>query len=416
MNTFLEDGPMNPLKIQDTTFRDGHQSLLATRMRTEDMLPIAEKMDSVGFWAMEVWGGATFDTMHRFLAEDPFDRIRTLKKYIKKTPFSMLLRGQNLVGYRNYADDVAKIIQKGSTPAGMHIPICVKEILEFLQIAPGQNGLDATLGYGGHSSAMLKCLEAKGHLVALDVDPLELPRTKDRLERLGYGDDILEIIQMNFSEIDQIATESGPFNFVLADLGVSSMQIDNPERGFTFKAEGPLDLRLNPKTGKSASNRLAEITYGELQGMLIENADEPYAAEIARAILSARKRGLELATTTQLRDIIKDALKNVPKVKENDIKKSCQRCFQALRIDVNKEFEALDAFLEKLPGVLAPGGRVAILSFHSGEDRLVKKSFKRFFREGVYNEIAPDPIRPSKEECFVNSRAHSAKLRWAIRA
>ncbi len=121
MNQFLEDGPKNPIKIQDNTFRDGHQSLLATRMRTEDMLPIAEKMDKVGFWAMEVWGGATFDTMHRFLGEDPFERIRTLKKYIQKTPFSMLLRGQNLVGYRNYADDVAKLFVDKSCEAGMDI-------------------------------------------------------------------------------------------------------------------------------------------------------------------------------------------------------------------------------------------------------------------------------------------------------
>jgi len=121
MDPFLEDGPKNPLKIQDNTFRDGHQSLLATRMRTEDMIPIAEKMDSVGFWAMEVWGGATFDTMHRFLAEDPFDRIRTLKRYIKKTPFSMLLRGQNLVGYRNYADDVARLFVDKASEAGMDV-------------------------------------------------------------------------------------------------------------------------------------------------------------------------------------------------------------------------------------------------------------------------------------------------------
>jgi len=131
-----------------------------------------------------------------------------------------------------YADTVAKIIQKGSTPAGMHIPICVKEILEFLQIIPGQTGLDATLGYGGHTLEILKCLKSKGHLYSIDVDPIELPRTKDRLKHLGYGSEILEIKQMNFSKIDQLAAESGPLDFVLADLGVSSMQIDNPERGF----------------------------------------------------------------------------------------------------------------------------------------------------------------------------------------
>jgi 16S rRNA (cytosine1402-N4)-methyltransferase len=315
-----------------------------------------------------------------------------------------------------YADTVAKVIQKGNTPAGMHISICVKEILEFLQITPGQIGLDATLGYGGHTLEMLKCLDSKGRLYATDVDPIELPHTKDRLERLGYGSEILEIHQMNFSQIDQIALISGPLNFVLADLGVSSMQIDNPERGFTFKAEGPLDLRLNPKAGISAGDLLKEMTLFEIEDMLIENADEPHAAVIARAILSSIKKGIDITTTTQLRNIIKDALKYVKGIKEDDIKKSCQRTFQALRINVNHEFEVLDEFLEKLPDALAPGGRVAILTFHSGEDRRVKKSFQHFLREGLYSEIAPEPIRPSAEECHVNSRARSAKLRFAIKA
>lgn len=315
-----------------------------------------------------------------------------------------------------YADTVAKVIQKGHTPAGMHLPICVKEIMEFLQIAPGQTGLDATLGYGGHTLEILKRLQSKGCLYATDVDPLELPHTRDRLAHLGYGPDILKIRQMNFSKIDRIVAESGPLNFVLADLGVSSMQIDNPERGFSFKYDGPLDLRLNPETGESAASRLKSMSQDELEGMLIENADEPYSAEIARAIISHIKKGIEISTTTQLQKIIKDTLKSIPRITEDEIKKSCQRCFQALRIDVNSEFEALDEFLEKLPDALAPGGRVAILSFHSGEDRLVKKSFKRFFRGGVYREIAPDPIRPSAEECHSNSRARSAKLRWAIKA
>jgi 16S rRNA (cytosine1402-N4)-methyltransferase len=315
-----------------------------------------------------------------------------------------------------YADDVAKVIQKGHTPAGMHLPICVKEILEILKIAPGEIGLDATLGYGGHTSEMLKCLNAKGRLYAIDVDSLELPRTRARLARLGYGPDILTIRQLNFSKIDQIVAESGPLNFVLADLGVSSMQIDNPERGFSYKYDGPLDLRLNPNSGQSAANRLKEMTLEELQGMLVENADEPHSAAIARAIVFNLQKGIDITTTTQLQMIIKGALKSIPQLTEDEIKKSCQRSFQALRIDVNDEFEVLDEFLEKLPGSLAQGGRVAILSFHSGEDRLVKKSFKRFFREGVYREIAPDPIQPSAEECHANSRARSAKLRWAIKA
>ena len=315
-----------------------------------------------------------------------------------------------------YADAVAHVIQKGSTPAGMHRSICVEEILELLQIKPGQTGLDATLGYGGHTLEMLKCLDLQGHLYAIDVDPLELPRTQERLERLGYGSDILEIRQMNFSQIDQLAYETGPFDFVLADLGVSSMQIDNPDRGFSFRAEGPLDLRLNPTRGRSAASRLKKMTLDELQNMLIENADEPHAGVIARTIISSLKKGMEISTTTQLRTIIEEAMKLVPKISDDEIKKSCQRCFQALRIDVNQEYEVLDAFLEKLPDVLAKEGRVAILTFHSGEDRRVKKSFKRFFREGLYHEIAPEPIRPSDKECHENSRARSAKLRWAIKA
>lgn len=316
-----------------------------------------------------------------------------------------------------YTDTVAKVIRKGSTPAGMHRSICVAEILEFLQIQPGQKGLDATLGYGGHTLEMLKKLEGKGHLFALDVDPIELPRTRDRLADLGYGPEILTIRQMNFAKIDEIARESGPLDFVLADLGVSSMQIDNPDRGFSFKTEGPLDLRLNPERGLSAAQRLKDLSEAELAGMFVENSDEPHAEVIARAITAARRKGLKIATTTELRQIITDALVFLPKdTRKEEIKKSCQRCFQALRIDVNKEFDVLYQFLEKLPQVLAPGGRVAILSFHSGEDRLVKKSFQRFFREGVYSAVADGPIRPSAEECSTNSRARSAKLRWAIRA
>lgn len=316
-----------------------------------------------------------------------------------------------------YADTVIKVIQKGNTPAGMHVPICVNEILEFLKIKPGQIGLDATLGYGGHTLEMLKCLESKGHMYAIDADPIELVKTRERLEHLGYGSDKLTVKNINFADIDQVSSEMGTFDFVLADLGISSMQIDNPERGFSYKKEGPLDLRLNPEKGISAAQRLKDITQEELQGMLLENADEPYAEVIAKAIVSEIKKGTNISTTTQLRQIIENVLNFIPKDNHKDmIKKSCQRTFQALRIDVNSEFEVLYAFLEKLPNVLAKGGRVAILTFHSGEDRLVKKSFKSLFREGVYSEISTEVIRPSAQECNMNSRARCAKMRWAIKA
>ncbi|WP_320968171.1 16S rRNA (cytosine(1402)-N(4))-methyltransferase RsmH [Hungatella hathewayi] len=316
-----------------------------------------------------------------------------------------------------YADTVAKVVSKGSTPAGMHLSICVREILDFLQIKPGQKGLDATLGYGGHTREMLKCLQSQGHLYALDVDPIELAKTRERLQSQGFGPEILTIIQENFANIDRVAAEVGPFDFVLADLGVSSMQIDNPDRGFSYKTEGPLDLRLNPEKGITAAERLQTIEEEELRGMLLENVDEPYAEEIARAVVQEIRRGNPIDTTTRLRQVIEKALSRVPAADRKEaVKKSCQRTFQALRIDINSEFEVLYSFLEKLPDVLAPGGRVAVLTFHSGEDRLVKKSFKRLKKEGVYSEIADEVIRPSAEECLRNGRARSTKMRWAVKA
>ena len=316
-----------------------------------------------------------------------------------------------------YADTIQKVISKGSTPAGMHISICVKEILDFLQIQPGQTGLDATLGYGGHTKAMLECLKGEGHIYALDVDPIESAKTKERLEKQGFGEEILTVRLQNFADIDQVSKETGKkFDFILADLGVSSMQIDNPDRGFSYKVEGPLDLRMNPQKGISAAQRLVGISQEELQGMLIENADEPYAEEIAKTVVNLQKRGKKIETTTQLKEAIEQALRFLPEAERKEaVKNSCQRTFQALRIDVNSEYEVLYTFLEKLPEVLAPNGRVAILTFHSGEDRLVKKSFKQFKKEGLYSEISEEVIRPSAEECARNGRAKSTKMRWAIR-
>ena len=316
-----------------------------------------------------------------------------------------------------YQDTIEKVIRKGSTPAGMHISIMVKEIIDFLQIKPGQTGFDATLGYGGHTKAMLECLRGQGHMYATDVDPIESAKTKKRLADAGFGEDILTIRLQNFCTIDEIAKEAGGFDFVLADLGVSSMQIDNPDRGFSFKVDEPLDLRLNPEKGISAAERLAQIDEGELAGMLWENSDEPYAEELAHAIVTERKHGKPIDTTTRLREVIEETLSFLPeKEKKDTVKKTCQRTFQALRIDVNNEFEVLYEFMEKLPGALKPGGRAAILTFHSGEDKLVKKALKQGYKEGIYSEIANDVVRPSAEECAQNGRARSTKMRWAVRA
>ena len=282
-----------------------------------------------------------------------------------------------------YKDTIEHVISKGNTPAGMHISIMVKEILDFLKIQPGETGFDATLGYGGHTKAMMECLHGKGHMYATDVDPEESAKTRKRLE----------------------------------DQGVSSMQIDNPKRGFSFRADGPLDLRLNQEKGISAAERLDKISRDELAGMLYENSDEPYCQEIAKAITDEIRRGNRVDTTTKLREIIEKTLDFLPeKEKKDTVRKTCQRVFQALRIDVNQEFEVLYEFMEKLPDALKPGGRVAILTFHSGEDKLVKKALKAGYKAGIYSDYSKDVIRPSAQECAQNGRARSTKMRWAVKA
>ncbi len=317
-----------------------------------------------------------------------------------------------------YKDTVEKVIARGNTPAGMHISIMVDEILDFLQIEPGQVGVDATLGYGGHTRRMLEKLEGQGHIYGLDVDPIESVKTEQHLRELGFGEEIFTRRLQNFRDIDRVVADTGrKLDFVLADLGVSSMQIDNPERGFSFKIDGPLDLRLNPQAGITAAQRLAELDRDEIVGMFIENSDEPYAEEIADVIMARRAAGKAIETTTDMRRAVEDALAFLPaKERKDAVKKSCQRTFQALRIDINSEFEVLYEFLEKLPTVMAPGGRIAVLTFHSGEDRLVKKSFKALVQEGVYSDAARDVIRPSAQECFRNPRAKSTKMRWAVMA
>jgi len=319
-----------------------------------------------------------------------------------------------------YSEDVCKVMARGQTPAGMHRSICVDEILRILKLQPGQRGLDATFGFGGHSQKILERIAPSGRLMVLDVDPLELPKSEARLRALGYTEDQLVVRRMNFAGIQKACGEFGePFQFVLADLGVSSMQIDNPERGFSFKVDGPLDLRLNPARGKPASEFLRGLSAIKLEEMLIENADEPHAQIIAKAMHHALHdpAGTGLPTTRALRNCIATALGFLPASEQKEeVKKSCQRSFQAIRIVINEEYSALDQFLAHLPECLAPGARVAILSFHSGEDRRVKKSFQHFCREGIYQSFARDPIRPSLEEQRDNPRSSCAKLRWAIMA
>ena len=319
-----------------------------------------------------------------------------------------------------YKDDIQKIIKKGNTPAGMHISIMVNEIIDFLDIKPGQIGLDATLGYGGHSCAMLEKLENQGHLFGLDIDPIEIKKTTQRIRDKGFDENIFTSIHTNFEHLKHITNQHGPFDFILADLGVSSMQIDNPERGFSFKVDSDLDLRLNPNHGISAATCLAQIDYQSLKNLLIENSDEPYAHEIAQAIMRLNKMNLEIKTTTDLKNLVISIIEKDTKISKKEqpllIKKTCQRVFQALRIEVNREFDVLYDFLDFLPNALKPNGRVAILTFHSGEDRLVKKAFKEYKNLGLFSDISTEVIRPSAKECFENPRASSTKMRYAIKS
>ena len=313
-----------------------------------------------------------------------------------------------------YASDVEKVLKSGKTPAGSHRPVCVREVLEILDPKPGQTGLDATLGFGGHAEAFLKRLAPSGRLFAVDVDPIEIVRTEARLRGLGFTEKELIIRRTNFAGIPKLLTDAGGgFDFILADLGVSSMQLDNPARGFTFKVEGPLDLRLNPQRGQPASAFLRTISEKDLEEMLRVHSDEPHAQGIARAISKAREK---ISTTTALAETVRKALARISAPDpEEEITRSIRRTFQALRIAVNDEFSALEQFLRNLPFCLKPGGRVAILTFHSGEDVRVVRSFERGLEAGIYADIGHDPIRATPQERYDNPRSKSATLRWAVK-
>lgn len=316
-----------------------------------------------------------------------------------------------------YAAQIEHIIAKGLTPAGTHRSICVDEILGILAPKPGETAFDATLGYGGHARKLLPELLPGGRLFAVDVDAGELSKTEARLRAEGYGPDALVIRKMNYAGILGLLGEAGGgFDCVLADLGVSSMQLDDPARGFTYKADGPLDLRLNQERGVPAAEFLKSAPQARLETIFKENADEPHAAVIAAAVKEAQN-AKPVKTTSDLAAAIKAGLAKVsPKLSPEDIKASLQRSFMALRIEVNGEFSALDRFLEALPWALKPGGRAAILTFHSGEDRRVKKAFFKGEAEGVYSAVSQTPARPSPAERRSNPRSSCAKLRWAIRS
>jgi 16S rRNA (cytosine1402-N4)-methyltransferase len=315
----------------------------------------------------------------------------------------------------SYPDLVAHVRASGKTPAGQHVPILVDEVLGALAPQPGERAVDATLGWGGHAEAVLGRLSPGGQLLGLDVDSLELPKAEARLRGLGFDREVLTVQRTNFAGVQAAIAAAGwhdGVDCVFADLGVSSMQLDDPSRGFSAKLDGPLDMRMNPSRGMPAAAWLerASTDVNALAAVFQANADEPHAAEIATAL--AERRGA-LTTTRSLTDAVRQALGS--RVRAVDADASVRRVFQAIRIEVNDEFGALDAFLRQVPHCLRPGGRVAVLAFHSGEDRRVKRAFDQGRREGVYADVSRDVIRASSAERRANPRASAAKLRWARR-
>lgn len=313
-----------------------------------------------------------------------------------------------------YPEDVEKVLARGATPAGGHRSICLAEVLEVLAPRPGETAIDATLGHGGHALEILRAIQPGGRLFGLDRDPLELGKTEERLRAAGFGEGAFAARLMNFSGLAGLLSAEGlrGVDMVLADLGVSSMQIDNPERGFTFKREGPLDMRMDPSGGKSAAELLETISEARLRAIIEEHSDEAEAPTIARVLTQRRGR---VRTTRDLAKAVRDALASRLNPEE-ETRKIIRRVFQALRIEVNGELEALEAFLAALPSCLRPGGRAAILCFHSGEEGRVELAFREGRERGLYSSVSEAAIRPGAEERWRNPRSSSARLRWAVRA
>jgi len=311
---------------------------------------------------------------------------------------------------QRYGETIAKVLASGKTPAGTHRPVMVQEILEVLAPKPGAIAVDCTLGYGGHAQEILARISPGGRLLGLDADPIELPKTEARLRSLGYVPEVFTAHRSNFAGLQEALAKAGltGADLILADLGVSSMQIDDPSRGFSTKQAGPLDMRMNPARGQSASDFLRGIDAAKLAWLMEENSDEPNSERLA-AVLA----GKSFPTTLSLASAIRSELS---RHSEEAVELTVRRVFQALRIAVNDEFSALDALLRHLPSCLNPGGRVAILTFHSGEDRRVKKSFANGPHTSLYSQISNEVIRPGVTERNANPRSSSAKLRWARRS
>ncbi|MFI5456486.1 MAG: 16S rRNA (cytosine(1402)-N(4))-methyltransferase RsmH [Isosphaerales bacterium] len=315
-----------------------------------------------------------------------------------------------------YPDEAAKVLARGRTPAGTHRPIMMREILDVLSPRPGAVAVDCTLGYGGHARELLAAVQPGGRLLGVDADPIELARTEARLRTLGFPPGAVIVRRMNFAGVARFLADVAPdgADVLLADLGLSSMQIDDPSRGFTFKVDGPLDMRMDPSRGRTASDLLSTLDEARLAQLLAENSDEPHASELAGAILLAHARG-PITSTRSLAMVVQESVARHSPSSVSSGDDAVRRVFQALRIAVNDELGSLTVLLRSLPSCLKPGGRAAMLSFHSGEDRRVKSAFKDGLQDGTYTSIATEVIRATAEERRDNPRSRAAKLRYAVR-
>ena len=309
---------------------------------------------------------------------------------------------------------------KGKTPAGMHVPVLTEEVLESLKPQPGEIVADCTVGYGGHAAEFIKRIGPAGKLIAFDVDSAELERTR---LRLGKENVPMSFYRSNFAGIANVLSKEkiDGYDIIFADLGVSSMQIDNPERGMSYKHEGPLDMRMDDRLKRTGADLLNSLSEEQLSQAFLELADEPDNREIARLIV-ARRAVQPITQTSQLVQLVFSAKGLTAKTWRQQQRSSksgllhpAARTFQALRILVNDELGSLRELLRVAPYCLRPGGRIGIISFHSGEDRLVKQSFRDGVRNGIYQSAAQDAIVPQPREIASNPRSASAKFRWAAK-
>lgn len=341
--------------------------------------------------------------------QDPAPRPPRRKRYSGRNPRSFREKYKEHDPAR-HPETVAKVRASGKTPAGSHIPVLADECIEALALRQGMTGVDCTLGYGGHAMRILEMITPGGMLIGIDQDPLELPKTEARLRAAGYGPDAFLALRTNHAGISKVLAQHpvAPVDFIFADLGCSSMQLDDPSRGFSFKHAGPPDMRMNPRRGISAAQWLEQTTPENLARALADHSDEPRADRLAAALA-----GKSFGSTLELAASVRES---AAAAGERDPEAAVRRVFQAVRIAVNDEFHTLEAFLRELPACLKPGGRAAILTFHSGEDRRVKKAFKEGLSSGILSACSDGVITAGTAERRANPRCIPAKLRWAVRA